>query len=308
VGVLALSYILPLFRFTFYENTVAFLYLSRLIFYLLYFAYFAHFIKYQITFRKTLMYGIIIFSTLTIAISFIQYFLYTDLRNLLYLGWDPHLSRMFGAFFDTSVAAAIYGLMFLFFIGSYRIFVPFFLVSTVLTFSRSSYIMLIILLIWNFISQKKIMLLFTFFAIFLFLIWLAPKGFGEGTNLRRTFSIQSRLNDYKEAIEVWKRSPLLGIGYNRIRFIKLNGSFGHAASSFSSSYLIILASGGIIGLLLFAACIVRLMMFNKMVSLLIGFIGFLSLTDNIILHPFVMFLLGALVITLLIRPSERLLQ
>ncbi|MBI4991232.1 hypothetical protein HZB96_04020 [Candidatus Gottesmanbacteria bacterium] len=34
------------------------------------------------------------------VIGWLGYFLYPDLRNLYYLGWDPHYKRIFSSFFD----------------------------------------------------------------------------------------------------------------------------------------------------------------------------------------------------------------
>ena len=296
IGILSLSYLLSFFSFSLVQNTTSILYLFRLIFYLSFFAYLCYFAKHETHLRKTLTYGIIIYSVLTVIVSFIQYFLYPDLRNLLYLGWDPHLARMFGLFFDTSVAAAIYGLLFFFFFDRYNLpFISLFFAGFILTFSRSAYIVLTILIFFHFISQKKFALLLIFLAAFLIAVLIAPKQFGEGVNLKRTFSIQSRLNDYKEAIEIWKKSPILGVGYNRIRYVKPNSPTGHAAASFSSSYLIILTTGGILGLLGFMGVLGKLWLISGKARGIVVFLAALSFADNIILHPFILFLVGAVI-------------
>ncbi len=309
IGIIFFSYLLSFFRFSLFQNLVAFLYLLRLLLYLGFWSYWGYWLKKKPAFRQDLLKGLFIFSLLTIISSWIQYFLYPDLRNLFYLGWDPHLYRMFGLFFDTSVAAAVYGVLFLFFYNSYKdyknhkydkalklIFALFFLVAVVLTFSRSAYFVLALVVIWELFLKKRFSLISIFLAIFFLMIFLAPKPFGEGVNLRRTFSIESRLEDYKQAINIWKTSPLFGIGYNRIRFLKSTFSESHAASSFSSSYLIILTTGGIFGLLGFLASLAKLSMINKNKKIILFFLATLSLTDNIILHPFLMFLLGAVMV------------
>ncbi|MFN4212848.1 MAG: O-antigen ligase family protein [Microgenomates group bacterium] len=309
VGVMLFSYLLNFSKFSSFQNFVSFLYLVRLLLYLGFWGYLAYYLKKKPRFAQTVFNGLIIFSLLTAISSFIQYFLYPDLRNLFYLGWDPHLYRMFGVFFDTSVAAAIYGLLFLFFIKSYKnykshkyykilgtIFIPTFLLTVILTFSRSVYFALPIVVIYYFISQKKFSLVFAFLTVFLLLIFFVPKPFGEGVNLKRVFSIESRVNDYKHAINIWKRAPFFGIGYNRIRFVKQNSVDSHAASSFSSSYLIILVTGGILGLFGFIASLGKLWLINKKSRIFLLFLGLLSFTDNIILHPFIMFFLGLVMV------------
>lgn len=309
LAALLVSYFLNFFSFSLFQNLVALLYLTRLIFYLGFFLYWGYYLKKQPEFQHHITNGLFILSALIVITSFIQYFLYPDLRNLLYLGWDPHLSRMFGVFFDTSAAAAIYGLFFLFFIKSYNhyknqkyykilslIFTFFFLVAIVLTFSRSAYIVLMMVAGWHFFSQKKFTLIFLFLTLFFIILSLAPKPFGEGVNLKRTFSVEARLTDYKQAIDIWKKSPLLGVGYNRLRFVKPTSVESHAAGSFSSSFLIILVTGGILGFLGFIGSLRKLWLINKKTRIFLLFLGLLSFTDNIILHPFIMFLLGMLMV------------
>lgn len=303
IGILLISYLLNFFRFTLFQNLVAFFYLGRLILYLGFFGYLGYCLKRQPGFRQHVSNGLFIFSVLTIISSFVQYFLYPDLRNLFYLGWDPHLHRMFGVFFDTSVAAAIYGIVFLLFYKNYKgsvtlrlIFTFIFLIFFVLTFSRGAYIALILSVIGDFFSQKKAFLIFPFLIIFFLMVYLVPKPFGEGVNLKRTFTIESRLNDYKLAVEIWKNFPLLGVGYNRIRYLKPTLTESHAAASFSSSFLIILVTSGVFGILSLLGVLTKLWYLNKKARAIFLFLTILSFTDNIILHPFIMFLLGIVMV------------
>ena len=66
--------------------------------------------------------------------------------------------------------------------------------------------------------------------------WLAPKPGGEGVNLLRTSSIQQRLLSWNQAIGVWKQHPWLGVGFN---------NYGGRAPS--SSWLLLLATLGVLG-------------------------------------------------------------
>ena len=50
-----------------------------------------------------------------IFLGFLQYFLYPNLRNLYYLGWDDHLYRLFSTFLDPNFAG-LFIASFLFFI------------------------------------------------------------------------------------------------------------------------------------------------------------------------------------------------
>ena len=110
--VLALSLLFGFFNYRLIDNIIASFYLFRLGLYFLFWIYISFWIK-KNKHRSELKRQILaIISILTIITTIIQYFLYPDLRNLIYLGWDPHLYRTFGIFFDTTVSASIYGLLF----------------------------------------------------------------------------------------------------------------------------------------------------------------------------------------------------
>lgn len=307
-----ISYFLSLFSYSPFQNLAAFLYLLRLLVYLGFWGYLGYWVKKEKKIQKHLFFSLGIFVILTIASSLVQYLLYPDLRNLIYLGWDPHLKRLFGLFFDTSIAAAVYGLLFFYMLVGFKKLGLFgrlgllglfgeglLLLAFVLTFSRSAYIAFAITTLLYVFQQKKVALLVVFFGLFIALFLVVPKQFGLGVGLERTFSISSRLADYKEAITIWSKHKVFGVGYNRIRYIRENIPIdSHAAASFSSSYLIILVTGGIIGLVFFVLTFLKLMMLNKHSQILFSFIGLLSFTDNILLHPFILFLVGVLTILL----------
>lgn len=315
---LLFSFILGIPQFSLNQNIISFLYFIRFGSYTLYFLYLHYHLKknnYRM-FSKSIR----LFFFITIITSFVQYFFYPDLRNLIYQGWDPHYQRMFGTFFDTSSAAALYGLSFLFVLDllfklkkkrtTDYLYTSLFLISLILTFSRSSYIALFISLFYYFLTKKIISYALLVTLLFFLLFILVPKEFGQGVGLNRTFSISSRIFDYQQGIQIWSKNPIFGVGYNRLRYIrkesKLIGQIkvpSHAAASLSSSYLIILICGGIVGLGLFIASIVRLIKANKEIAALIIFIAVLSFFDNIFLHPFVLFLLGSFICSLSL-PSD----
>lgn len=286
--ILFISLIVDWNKYSFYENFVGFLYLYRLHLYFLYFFYLHYHIKNNNNFLIVIKKGIFFIAITTIISSLIQYFLYPDLRNLLYQGWDPHLYRTFGVFFDTSISAAIFGIFFL--TINQPIIKIFYLVLVALSFSRSTYLGLSLTLIYLFVSQKQFKKIFLFLALFITLIFFIPKPSGEGVNLKRLYSINSRFEDYREGINLWKNKPFFGYGYNRIRFIKNSNSI-HSGSSFSSSFLTILVSSGILGLLSFIWALWSLREINKISAVLLIFLSIISLFDNVLLHPFILFLL-----------------
>lgn len=320
---LLISFLAGIGKFTPFENFIGILYWLRLTIYFLYFIYlYFHLIK-QPVFVNTLKKSFIILVCMILILSFVQYFYYPDLRNLIYSGWDPHLSRIFGTFLDTSIAGAIYGLIFITLLlrgdeltknkwinltltGMYMLVI-------VLTYSRTLYFAILVMLILQAVFQKrynKIILMILFFII---LIFLSPKPFGEGVNLSRIFSLKSRWVDYQVATKIWEKNPILGIGYNRIRYSKLKmniieavgSDISHSGASFHSSFLTVLVSGGIIGLILFLLVLFRYAKINLFSRNLIIFLSLFSLSDNVLLHPFLLLLLLTLIPVFSINPSRK---
>jgi hypothetical protein len=237
----------------------------------------------------------------------LQYFLYPNLRNLIYLGWDPHLFRIFGVFFDTSIASTIFGVIIIFLILNYKKFtfsvfsrvllLISYIVLGLLTYSRGFYISILTTLFVYFIFSKKLKALIVVLLIFSFGLLVLPRPFGEGVNLLRTYSIESRIKDYDEGILEWKSSPVFGIGYNHLKSIRSKNYIipSHSASAYQSSFLTILVTSGLIGLIAFMLALKRLWFFNPNAKFYMIFLSVFSLMDNILLHPYILFLLLFLV-------------
>lgn len=301
---ISISYFTSFVHYSLYDNSVAGLYIIRLFLYFSYFFYLGYLLKEIVSIRNILQRAILLFTVLTFITSLGQYLLYPDLRNLFYLGWDPHLYRMFGVFLDTSVTAAIFGCILIYLTMSQwrqakklRVaFIAGFFIMLLLTYSRSSYFAIIIVCLFYLFTKKKMLVFFLFLGTMLMSLYLIPRPFGEGVNLLRTFSIESRIQDYGRAFELWRKKPLLGYGYNRLRQIKGDRVDSHAASAFHSTFLTILVSSGVIGLFAFLSCLYLLARISEVSFYLILFSGVMSLFDNIILHPFVLFLVFFLVL------------
>jgi len=78
----------------------------------------------------------------------------------------------------------------------------------------------------------------------------------ENMNLFRRTSSLARLNNYSTAIKIITGHPLLGVGFNSYRYVKemyikpgLGNIPSHADAGLDNSFLFILATTGIIGLL-----------------------------------------------------------
>ncbi len=230
-----------------------------------------------------------------IIFGFIQYFFWPDFTYFDSLNWDPHLYRLVSTFFDPTFT----GLIYLFFIIKtfldkkipYRI--PLLIISYIamaLTYSRSTYLAFLIAFIFIAKHFKKFYILLFSFGIMLLTILLLPRLSGEGTKLERTSSITAKIKNYQEALIVFKKSPLIGIGYNNIPFIRnIKIPNSHANSGFDGSLATIFVSTGLIGGILF---LLGLKILFKKLSLLqkIMFVVILfhSIFANSLLYPWIL--------------------
>ncbi|MEK7079435.1 MAG: hypothetical protein AAB929_05190, partial [Patescibacteria group bacterium] len=118
-----------------------------------------------------------------------------------------------------------------------------------------------------------------------------------GVQLFRTFSVDTRIQNAIEGVQLWTKNPILGVGYNRIRYEKaglgLTGKYdvSHAASSYHSSFVTMLVAGGALGLLGLLGMLGMLGRISIPSFYYILFLSILSCGDNALLHPFILFLL-----------------
>lgn len=217
---------------------------------------------------------------LILSLGFIQYFLYPNLRNLYYLGWDEHLYRLFSTFLDPNFAGAFFVLYFLFVLGlflkskrlTYGVILALTFTAIVLTYSRSAYLMLFVGIITFFWVQGKKKLIVGFTLLFTLVIILASLlGFkSEGTNLLRTSSSFSRVDTAKNALIIFEKNPILGVGFNAYRFASEKYGFSkvseyadHSVSGTDNSFLFVLATTGIVGLSAYLYLWYKILFFAK---------------------------------------------
>lgn len=264
------------------EFVTSFLYWVRWVFYsLLFFVILSvnEKIKQKITF-------LLIVSGICILIAgFVQYFFFSSLKSLYYLGWDDHMYRMFSVFLDPNFTGAFFVLYFLFIGGklyqllqrfSYKqlrknktelkqgVFMSSILIFTFiaicLTFSRSALLMLLVGLgtFLILINKKKLIVMMLFVLVFFALI-ASPHFYVENINLFREASGKARLENYATAVKIIQEQPLTGIGFNSYRYAK--ESYGipsgwthvpsHADAGVDNSFLFVLVTTGIPGLLIY---------------------------------------------------------
>lgn len=266
--------------------------------------------------RPKVLKGLALAGIVSVVAGILQYFFYTDLRNLYYAGWDEHIFRIFGTFLDPNFSGAY----FLCTVGMLSMLKKHKLLYTsilrpiiwaqagiacaiALTYSRSSYVALLVYAGLNALLQKNRRLLATiaisFFAV---LAILSTNRAHESVNLFRTASIQARITEYQQAQEIIADSPLLGVGFNAYRYAQLRHGFldfeswqrDHAGAGVPNSWLFVLATTGIFGFIAYLG--MWLHMGRKLlkqrehilVALLVG-LGIHAFFENTLFYPYLMF-------------------
>lgn len=319
LGWLLLSYLFLIYKYNILDNFIAFLYLVRLTIHLLFFMYFLHFYKERQA-EKYLDLSVRWFSGWVIFTSAVQYFLYPNIGNIAYLGWDPHIMRSVGIFLEPPLAVSAYFFIFSYFVNSYflhrKIGDILFSISSLLllglTYSRAGYLGFGLVLALFIIRHKKLKLGIILVIFSLMGLFFISNSHVESLNLARTTTIVSRIEDYKEGISIWGKNRFFGIGYNRIRFEKskfVDEVFvedynpSHGITSFHSSFLTILVTSGVVGLSIYILYLWEIGKMSEYAFSTILFLVAISFFDNMILHPFVLFLLPVFIASCPARKS-----
>lgn len=130
------------------------------------------------------------------------------------------------------------------------------------TFSTTGYIFLMLLVImWTYrstlsIRSKTKKMIYTGSIVFIaFFCFIAYESLMEDKS--ETISYITRMNDYEEALELWKQNKIAGYGYGNVKYL-FNLS-GRDELGFSNSLLAILATGGLYITFIFLCPVVYLM-------------------------------------------------
>lgn len=265
--------------------------------------------------RKSQLINIFIVTIfITSLFGILQYFLYPDLRNLYYLGWDPHYLRVFGTFLDPGFLGLIFvlglntiALVYLKKPQQWLIFTGIVIyISLALTYSRSSFLAFFISALYIIIRSRiwKILPFLVGIIILTFLLLPQPPG-SEGAKLERTVSSQARIGSWEEGLNLIKRSPIVGLGFNTLRFTNKSVAQeyaqgfsikSHSASGLENSFLFILATTGIIGFLSYLYLLIKIFIHTDTLAKvsLLAIVGH-SFFNNSLFYPWVMFALWYIV-------------
>ncbi len=313
----AFSWIFSLFIFKKVEVFYGLLYLIRIISYYYFGIYVWNFAK-KTKEKKLLQNSLVTISVVSAIFGWIQFLAIPDIKPFFVYGWDMHLFRLVGTFLDPTFLGLIivFGLLLSIYLWTKEkskgkaLTIGFLLVSLAFTYSRASYLAFVagILLYIYFDKRfKKLLLLVLTLIIGAFLL---PTARNHSIELFRTFSSLARIQNYKNTLQVFGKSPVFGIGFNNMclannEFVAVQSFESHACSGSDSSLLMVLATTGITGLIVFLSAIIKIIkLLFKKPGFEIIYSCFLalfvhSLFSNSLFYPWVMGYLAVLPATFL---------
>lgn len=219
-----------------------------------------------------------------ILLGFLQLLIFPDLTPLVQFGWDPHQRRIVSTILDPNFAGFIFTALFA--ISSsilvfskeiknrknvknllYLSIATLSLVAVVFTFSRSSYLALIVVIsVIGLIKSPKML-----FVAGAFLI-IAFATIGQvRTRVIGAFTLdetsQARIISWENATTILSKEPIFGVGFNNYRFAQEKYQLFespsqidlHSSSGSDSSILLVAATTGVVGLILFLALILSIL-------------------------------------------------
>ncbi len=269
--VAALTLIFSLLKFSLKETFTGFLYLIRLGSYMYFVLMLTNLVNEKKISKKLLIDSLALTGIIIGILGWLQYFLIPDLRTLKLFGWDDHYFRLTSSFLDPGFTGLIVVLTLVIFILKYELkkektyLLPiFFLLPTLaFTYSRASYLALAASLFYLIFKLKKIYLL-VFFMVLVLTLYFLPNPGGEGVKLSRTSSINARTLNYSQALRLFRKFPVLGVGYNnvcvaKIKYLEIRDPGANSCSGFDNSYLFILSATGTVGFMVFLKLVYDLM-------------------------------------------------
>lgn len=218
----------------------------------------------------------------TIVIGLVQYLLLPDMRWAQYLGWDDHLNRLTLPHYDPTFTGVMLSLSMFSVIKNNIRFAPIFLLPILLTYARSVWLSLIVTTLSMFKSLKYLILTILIFTLAIFAL---PDRFGEGTNLLRTYSINSRITSDLGYFKDYGWTLVVGRGLNTLILGQTENIVPNHATGPNNSYLYLLSTTGIIGLVGWGMFMKSLYKESNNKPLL-TFFFIASLFNNVMFYPF----------------------
>lgn len=241
------------------------------------------------------------------GIGLLQLLSYPDLRNLMYLGWDPHYRRVFATLFDPNFAGIIYVLTFIAGLSVWQAlpkYRPAAIASQTviasalfLTYSRSSILAFGgSMAVWCVLRRKFRLLAVSLIAGMAILFLLSGKG--EGQNFLRSASSEARMGSMRIGLAAFTASPVVGTGFTGGTLSVLPAVPPSRAGTVDASLLFVLSAGGLLAAAAYAWILWRLWGIARRASaasrgndpLLLSLVAVLihSLLINSLFYPWVM--------------------
>ncbi len=298
-------------RFNLQEIFVGGLYFIRYVSYLLAGLVIFIMLKRGIISREELFNSVIISGLFLSFAGIVQLIVLPDFTVLdPSLGWDPHRNRLASTFFDPNFTGAYLTICLLFLWEKYAIEKRFsifiavsnlvIIVSLFLTFSRSAWLMLaIVIFIYGIFKSKT--LLFSALVIAFLAYFAVPRVQTRITGATDPADSASlRLVSWKNAFEIAKDNLWLGVGFNTYRyaqrdygFLEIDNTATHSGSGADSSLLFVLATTGIFGLAVYLFSLLKPIFENRSKVFYLALVGSLlvdSLFINSLFFPQILFL------------------
>ncbi len=235
--------------------------------------------------KKILIKLLVLIGLVVLILGLTQFFFYSNLISLYKFGWDKHIYRIFSVFLDPNFAGTFF-VLYLLFIGSkafdslkikkyklvflYSTIASISLVAIYMTYSRSALFMLLVSsTIFLFLIRMKKLILPIIAITILYVYIVSPNFYIENTNLFRVNSSKERIKSAQIVIQVIEKNPVFGVGFNAYRYALIKYNFrtpktlypSHADAGTDNSFLFILATSGIVGLLTYLS--IFFMLFRK---------------------------------------------
>ena len=233
--------------------------------------------------------NLLLFSATTLAVLGItQYLLVPDTRFLASAGWDDHYYRVISTFGDPSYVGLVLllGLVLAFFQKASPWLYPALLTPLLLTYSRSTYLALLVSLLLLVIYKRQFKYLLLG-VVFLVILPFLPRPGGAGVRLERIFSLQQRLDNYQHSFNIIKQNPVFGVGFNTLRFYQ-NKPLSNAGAGLDSSLLFVLATTGVIGFATFINLLKSIYQQSLLIKISLIAILVHSLFQNSLFYSWVM--------------------
>ncbi|MBU1000766.1 O-antigen ligase family protein [Patescibacteria group bacterium] len=305
IAICILSLILTPLHLNSLETLISFLYIVRFSIYIL-FGWLIY--SKALPLVKQNSNKILLLSGVSLAVLGLgQFIIFPDLRFMAEFGWDPHFLRAVSTFLDPNFSGAFFVLTLLLLLknpgkGKKRnIYFILVYLALLTTFSRSSYGMFLISgLTFSALKRSKKMLIATIvlFSVLLSGFWVYTQLVAVPRNIDRTQSASFRFNTWQQGLELFQKSPILGIGFNTYRFGIAQYDLGdkqfldsRGSSTNDSSLLFVLATTGILGLTSYLFFLWTLIKSSKGKNLILisGLSGLLihSFFVNNLFYPFI---------------------